>query len=113
GGMATVSSNPPAADGGTVSSTSGGGRNPTPFSAPPRAGEAPLAQGLHRTASSASDVVAPGQRFAGLEQRLEVAEHPAPATTGAHIFHPTREQQRQLRGAFEVVNHGQAGHTAV
>src|SRR5882672_4680656 len=71
--------------------------------------EAPLAQGLHRDSAPASDVVAPGQWLSRFEQRLEVAEHPAPATTGTHVFHPAREQERQLRGAFEVVNHGQAG----
>src|SRR5438105_13701084 len=74
--------------------------------------EAPLVQGLHLVTSAASDVVAPGQWLSRFEQRLEVAEHPGPSTTGTHVFHPTREQEGQLRGAFEVVDHGQAGHPA-
>jgi len=37
------------------------------------------------------------KRRAGLEQRLQVAEDPAPTAARAPVFHPAGEQQLQLR----------------
>jgi hypothetical protein len=55
------------------------------------------ADDLRRVESALVERILPVERRVGLEQRLEVAEHPVPATTCARAFHTAGEQQRQLR----------------
>src|SRR5918995_6860802 len=47
------------------------------------------------------------ERLAGFEQRLQIAEDPAPAAACARVLAPAGEHVRQLRRAFELVDHGE------
>src|SRR5918994_3309432 len=50
--------------------------------------------------------------LAGFEQRLQIAEHPAPAAACAGVLAPAREDVRELRRSFELVDHGEPGGSA-
>ena len=73
----------------------------------------PRRRGLHRVGSSLVELVVRVHRRAGLEQRLEVAEHPAPAAAGAHVLQAAGQQQRELRRALELVGHGELADAAL
>src|SRR6266540_2607664 len=52
------------------------------------------------------------ERSARLQQRLQVAEDPAPATAGALGFPLAGRQRGHLRGALEFVHQGELAHAA-
>src|SRR5207245_5385038 len=65
---------------------------------------------LRRASATSTSALVGGVRFArgaGLEQRLEVAEHPAPAPASALVLHAAGDDHRQLRRPFELVCHRQ------